>query len=168
MQSPFSKQNVHKSVKNNSQITLHQASTPRIGRSATPQQATKNYSGMQVVQKHVTKEHTKPVDFRLHTQQRAVSRAIYNYTVATKVYIMERQKKQVEKVQKMIEEEEVKMLRKEMVPKAQLMPRFNKPFHPQRSTRPLTIPKEPSMMSDKCSSRFSFYNLFSLRYNEAH
>lgn len=32
----------------------------------------------------------------------------------------------------MIEEEEVKMLRKEMVPKAQLMPRFNKPFHPQR------------------------------------
>lgn len=37
---------------------------------------------MQVVQKHVTKENTKPVDFRLHTQQRAVSRAIYNYTVS--------------------------------------------------------------------------------------
>ncbi|XP_074335422.1 microtubule-destabilizing protein 60-like isoform X2 [Apium graveolens] len=166
MLSPNSKQNVHKSVKNNSQFTLHQTSTPRNGRSAIPQQAMKNHSG--VVQKHVTKEHTKPVDFRLHTQQRAVSRAIYNYTVATKLYIMERQKKQVEKLQKMIEEEEVKMLRKEMVPKAQLMPRFNKPFHPQRSTRPLTIPKEPRMMSDKCSSRFSFYNLFSLRYNEAH
>ncbi|KAL1833529.1 hypothetical protein DCAR_0103622 [Daucus carota subsp. sativus] len=166
MQSPNSKHNVHKPVKNNSQSAVTQTSTPRMGKSATPQQTNKNYFG--VVQKHVTKENTKPVDFRLHTQQRAVSRAIYNYTVATKVYLLERQKKQIEKVQKMIEEEEVKMLRKEMVPKAQLMPRFNKPFYPQRSTRPLTIPKEPSMMSDKCSSRFSFYNLFSLRYNEAH
>lgn len=34
------------SVKNNSQFTLHQTSTPRIGRSATPQQPTKNYSGV--------------------------------------------------------------------------------------------------------------------------
>lgn len=33
----------------------------------------------------------------------------------------------------MIEEEEIRMLRKEMVPKAQLMPFFDRPFLPQRS-----------------------------------
>lgn len=32
----------------------------------------------------------------------------------------------------MIEEEEVRMLRKEMIPRAQLMPFFDKPFFPQR------------------------------------
>jgi hypothetical protein len=32
----------------------------------------------------------------------------------------------------MIEEEEIRLLRKEMVPRAQLMPYFDKPFSPQR------------------------------------
>lgn len=32
----------------------------------------------------------------------------------------------------MIEEEEVRLLRKEMIPRAQLMPFFDKPFLPQR------------------------------------
>lgn len=32
----------------------------------------------------------------------------------------------------MIEDEEVRMLRKEMVPRAQLMPFFDRPFYPQR------------------------------------
>jgi hypothetical protein len=31
-----------------------------------------------------------------------------------------------------MEEREIKLMRKEMVPKAQLMPVFDKPFHPQR------------------------------------
>ncbi|THG05974.1 hypothetical protein TEA_000232 [Camellia sinensis var. sinensis] len=53
--------------------------------------------------------------------------------VATKLYLLERQKKQIEKLQKMIEEEEVKMLRKEMIPRAQLMPFFDRPFFPQRA-----------------------------------
>ncbi|KAK9115867.1 hypothetical protein Sjap_014814 [Stephania japonica] len=51
--------------------------------------------------------------------------------------------------EQIIEEEEIKMLRKEMIPKAQLMPFFDRPFFPQRSTRPLTVPKEPSFMSSK-------------------
>ncbi|XP_021888075.1 protein TPX2 [Carica papaya] len=100
------------------------------------------------------KENTKPLDIRLHTQQRAVKRAMFNYSVATKLYVMEIQKKQVEKLQKMIEEEEIRMLRKEMVPKAQLMPFFDRPFFPQRSTQPLTIPREPGfrMLNGKCWS----------------
>ncbi|KAF3580665.1 hypothetical protein DY000_02033911 [Brassica cretica] len=57
---------------------------------------------------------------------------MFNYTVATNYYITKLQKKQEERLQKMIEEEEIRMLRKEMVPKAQLMPFFDRPFLPQR------------------------------------
>ncbi|KAL4330748.1 hypothetical protein AHAS_Ahas13G0431100 [Arachis hypogaea] len=77
------------------------------------------------------KENTKPQEFKLHTQERAVKRAMFNYAVTTKFYLMEIQKRQAEKLQKMIEEEEIRMLRKEMVPRAQLMPYFDKPFSPQ-------------------------------------
>uniref|UniRef100_M4E9I7 TPX2 C-terminal domain-containing protein n=1 Tax=Brassica campestris TaxID=3711 RepID=M4E9I7_BRACM len=73
-----------------------------------------------------------------------MKRAMFNYTVATNYYITKLQKKQEERLQKMIQEEEIRMLRKEMVPKAQLMPFFDRPFLPQRSSRPLTMPKEPS------------------------
>lgn len=40
------------------------------------------YDHMQVVQKGPIKEHTKPADFKLRTQQRAVNRAIFNYTAS--------------------------------------------------------------------------------------
>ncbi|KAL2568020.1 hypothetical protein AAZX31_18G043400 [Glycine max] len=98
------------------------------------------------------RENTKPQEFKLHTQERAVKRAMFNYAVTTKFYIMELQKKQEEKLQKLIEEEEVRLLRKEMVPRAQLMPYFDKPFFPQRSSR--SIPRESClhMMSSKCWS----------------
>ena len=80
--------------------------------------------------------------------------------VATKLFVIEQQKKQAERLQKvkhiyiyiyitnymlcestliemlimkqMIEEEEVRLLRKEMIPRAQLMPFFDRPFFPQR------------------------------------
>ncbi|KAL5574345.1 hypothetical protein UlMin_023942 [Ulmus minor] len=105
--------------------------------------------------KACTKESTsrKPQEIKLHTQQRAIKRAIFNYEVATKLYIIEQQRKQQEMIQKLVEEEEIRLLRKEMVPRAQLMPFFDKPFFPQRSNRPLTIPREPSLgiMTRKCS-----------------
>ncbi|KAL3845081.1 hypothetical protein ACJIZ3_002484 [Penstemon smallii] len=107
-------------------------------------------SAQKVLQKSMIKENTKPLEFKLHTQQRAARRAIFNSTVISntqveiKLCIIKQYKKQVEKVLKVIEEEEVRMLRKEMVPRAQLMPLFDRPFLPQRSTRPLTIPREPS------------------------
>ncbi|WCJ25155.1 TPX2 (targeting protein for Xklp2) protein family [Euphorbia peplus] len=104
--------------------------------------------------KSASKENTKPQEFRLHTQQRAYKRAMFNYSVATKLYLNELQKKQIERMQKIIEEEEVKMLRKGMIPRAQLMPFFDRPFFPQRSNRPLTIPREPTfgMLNSKCWS----------------
>ncbi|XP_074289726.1 microtubule-destabilizing protein 60 [Silene latifolia] len=108
------------------------------------------------------KEYTKPLDIKLHTQQRAAKRAIFNHFVATKLYFIERQKKQEEKLRKMLEEEKIKLMRKEMVPKAQLMPFFDKPFFPQRSGMPLTIPREPNfhMLSNRswsCLSRNELY-----------
>ncbi|MED6143274.1 Cytochrome c oxidase assembly protein cox11, mitochondrial, variant 2 [Stylosanthes scabra] len=104
------------------------------------------------------KENTKPQEFKLHTQERAVKRAMFNYAVTTKLYLMEIQKRQVEKLQKMIEEEEIRMLRKEMVPRAQLMPYFDKPFLPQRSSsnNNKRVGRESysclHMMSTKCLS----------------
>ncbi|KAI3451342.1 hypothetical protein Pfo_008007 [Paulownia fortunei] len=89
-------------------------------------------------------KNTKPLEFRLDTEQRTAQRAIFNSSVAIKQRITEQHKKQVEKVLKIIEEEEVRMLRKEMIPRAQLMPIFDRPFLPQRSSRPLTIPREPN------------------------
>ncbi|KAM5558255.1 protein TPX2 [Rosa sericea] len=99
--------------------------------------------------KSPTRENTKPQEVKLHTQQRATKRAMFNYMVAAKLSILEQRRKQEEMLHKMIEEEEIRLLRKEMIPRAQLMPFFDRPFIPQRSSRPLTIPKEPSMMSSK-------------------
>ncbi|KAI4299647.1 hypothetical protein L6164_033083 [Bauhinia variegata] len=103
------------------------------------------------------KEKTKPQEFKLHTQERAVKRTMFNYAVNTKLYIMELQKKREEMLLKMIEEEEIRSLRKDMVPRAQLMPYFDRPFFPKRSSRPLTIPREPSFhnVNSTCWSCFT-------------
>ncbi|XP_028556869.1 protein TPX2 isoform X2 [Dendrobium catenatum] len=90
------------------------------------------------------KEQTKTHNFKLHTEERAARRAGFNHLVASKISTMEILRRFEEKIQKVIEEEEIKIMRKDMVPKAQLMPIFDRPFLPQRSTRPLTVPKEPN------------------------
>ncbi|CAN8276082.1 unnamed protein product [Cochlearia groenlandica] len=96
------------------------------------------------VAKAEAKENKKPLEFKLHSGDRALKRAMFNYSVANNYYTTKIHQKQEERSQKMIKEEEIRMLRKEMVPKAQLMPFFDRPFLPQRSSRPLTMPKEPS------------------------
>ncbi|XP_043722044.1 protein TPX2-like isoform X2 [Telopea speciosissima] len=151
-----------KYLKNSPYNTLH--STVRgVGRSSSqPQRFFSLHSqskGQQQEKVHdkskklPTKEQTKPLEIMLHTQLRAARRAGFNNMVAAKMYLIERQKQITERVQKMIEEEEVRSLRKEMIPRAQLMPFFDRPFFPQRSTRPLTVPKEPSfirILNSKC------------------
>ncbi|KAL9152192.1 hypothetical protein ABFS82_11G104500 [Erythranthe guttata] len=149
MESP-DKKSAQKSMKSVSQSAV---SSPNRGSSM---RSSNSFYGD--LQKCWIKENTKPSEFRLHTQQRAAQRAIFDSSVSIKLCIIEQHKKQVEKVLKVIEEEEVKMIRKEMIPRAQLMPLFDKPFLPQRSTRPLTIPREPSfLMTTNCkrSSRIS-------------
>ncbi|KAG2634303.1 protein TPX2-like [Panicum virgatum] len=97
---------------------------------------------------------------RLHTEERAIRRAGYNYQVASKINTQEIIRRFEEKLAQLMEEREIKLMRKEMVPKAQLMPSFDKPFHPQRSTRPLTVPKEPSFLKLKCCIGGEFHRHF--------
>ncbi|OAY60561.1 protein TPX2 [Manihot esculenta] len=127
------------------------------------------YDKSKATPKNQAKENTKPQEFKLRTEQRAYKRAMFNYSVATKLYLIELQKKQIEKAQKIIEEEEIRMLRKEMIPRAQLMPFFDRPFFPQRSNRPLTIPREPSfrMLNSKCWSCNSGNELYHFEHAPA-
>ncbi|WOH09766.1 hypothetical protein DCAR_0729225 [Daucus carota subsp. sativus] len=89
------------------------------------------------------KESTKPVDLVLHSDVRAVERAEFDHQVAEKMSLIEQYKIEMERQQKLEEEEEIKRLRKELVPRAQPMPYFDRPFIPRRSEKQPTIPKEP-------------------------
>ncbi|KAM7280414.1 hypothetical protein ACFE04_007548 [Oxalis oulophora] len=89
------------------------------------------------------KDNTRPIDLKLHTDMRAVERAEFDSQVAEKWTLIEQYKMERELQQKMAEEEEIRRLRKELVPKAQPMPYFDRPFIPRRSSRHPTIPREP-------------------------
>ncbi|KAG9439819.1 hypothetical protein H6P81_019984 [Aristolochia fimbriata] len=89
------------------------------------------------------KINTKPLDFQLHSDVRAVERAEFDHQVAEKLSVMELYRLERERQQKLEEEEEIKRLRRELVPKAQPMPYFDRPFVPKRSEKLPTIPKEP-------------------------
>ncbi|RVW30426.1 Protein TPX2 [Vitis vinifera] len=89
------------------------------------------------------KENTRPIDLKLHSDLRAVERAEFDHQVAEKMSLIEQYKMERERQQKLEEEEEIKRLRKELVPKAQPMPYFDRPFIPRRSPKPPTVPTEP-------------------------
>ncbi|XP_058081564.1 microtubule-destabilizing protein 60-like [Magnolia sinica] len=89
------------------------------------------------------KESTKPVDLKLHSDLRAVERAEFDNQVAEKISLMDQYRLERERQLKMEEEEEIRRLRKELVPRAQPMPYFDRPFIPKRSLKNPTIPKEP-------------------------
>ncbi|KAK1410179.1 hypothetical protein QVD17_36714 [Tagetes erecta] len=89
------------------------------------------------------KESTRPVDLVLHSDMRAAERAEFDHQVQEKLLYIEQFKLEREKQQKLAEEEELKRLRKELMPKAQPMPYFDRPFVPKRSERQPTMPKEP-------------------------
>uniref|UniRef100_A0A0D3H4Z6 TPX2 C-terminal domain-containing protein n=1 Tax=Oryza barthii TaxID=65489 RepID=A0A0D3H4Z6_9ORYZ len=102
--------------------------------------------------KRSSPKHEQPLSyFRLHTEERAIKRAGFNYQVASKINTNEIIRRFEEKLSKVIEEREIKMMRKEMVHKAQLMP---------ASTRPLTVPKEPSFLRLKCCIGGEFHRHF--------
>ncbi|KAF8399577.1 hypothetical protein HHK36_015444 [Tetracentron sinense] len=94
--------------------------------------------------KPVVKESTKPIDLKLHSDLRAVERADFDHHVAEKLSLIEQYRMERERQQKLAEEEEIKMLRRrELIPKAQPMPYFDRPFIPKRSLKHPTIPREP-------------------------
>ncbi|PNY08401.1 TPX2 (targeting protein for Xklp2) family protein [Trifolium pratense] len=89
------------------------------------------------------KESTKPIDVKLRSDMRAIGRAEFDHQVAKKLSLIEQQKMEMERQKMLAEEEEIRRLRKELIPKAQPMPYFDKPFIPRRSMKQLTIPEEP-------------------------
>ncbi|OWM64537.1 hypothetical protein CDL15_Pgr020504 [Punica granatum] len=89
------------------------------------------------------KENTRPLDLKLHSDLRAMERAEFDQQMAEKMSLIEQYKMERERQQKLEEEEEIRRLRKELVPKAQPMPYFDRPFVPRRSSRNPTMPREP-------------------------
>ncbi|TYG52255.1 hypothetical protein E1A91_D09G011000v1 [Gossypium mustelinum] len=117
------------------------------------------------------KENTIPVDLRLHSDVRAVERAEFDHQVAEKMSLIEQYKMERMRQQKMEEEEEIKKLRKELIPKAQPMPYFDRPFVPKRSTKNPTIPKEPKFHISqhkkiKCCISWSDMSSYTFQGNE--
>ncbi|KAG8384634.1 hypothetical protein BUALT_Bualt04G0138300 [Buddleja alternifolia] len=90
------------------------------------------------------KDNTRPIDLVLHSDMRAVERSEFDHQVAHKMNLIEQYRMERERQQKLAEEEEIRRLRKVLVPKAQPMPYFDRPFIPRRSTKHPTIPKEPN------------------------
>ncbi|XP_040245299.3 uncharacterized protein [Aegilops tauschii subsp. strangulata] len=90
-----------------------------------------------------TKEPTEPFDVVLHSAVRAVGRSKFDHQIAERNIFLERLELEKERQQKLDEEIEIKLLRKEQVPRAHPMPDFSKPFMPKRSVKPQTVPREP-------------------------
>jgi hypothetical protein len=101
----------------------------------------------QVLPKPLVKEYTKPLNVKLHTESRSAERAKFDHLMEEKFYYLMQQRLEEERRWKLAEEEEIKRLRKEMIPYAQLMPFFDRPFVPKKSSKSPTIPKEPKFHS---------------------
>ncbi|KVI09090.1 TPX2-like protein [Cynara cardunculus var. scolymus] len=100
------------------------------------------------------KESTRPVDVVLHSNTRAVERADFDNQVQEKLSFIEQFKLERERQEKLAEEEELRRLRKVLVPKAQPMPYFDKPFIPKRSEKQPTLPKEPKFHNPQHKKMF--------------
>ncbi|RZC69366.1 hypothetical protein C5167_032562 [Papaver somniferum] len=89
---------------------------------------------------------TRPIDLKLHSDVRAVERADFDTQVAEKLSLLAQHRMKKHRQQKLGEEEEVKRLRKELVPRAQPMPYFERPFIPKRSVKFLLFQKNQNIM----------------------
>ncbi|KAH0895798.1 hypothetical protein HID58_045366 [Brassica napus] len=127
-----------------------------------------------LVKPHV-KDITIPVDLTLHSDVRAVERAEFDQQVAVKMSFIEQYKMEREREQKLAEEEEIRRLRKELVPKAQPMPYFDRPFIPRRSNKHPTAPRDPKFhipqhkkirccSSSSCSETGSYLSDFNYQF----
>ncbi|XP_031257645.1 uncharacterized protein LOC116115649 isoform X2 [Pistacia vera] len=116
------------------------------------------------------KENTRPTDLKLHSDLRAMERAEFDHQVAEKMSLIEQYKMERERLQKLEEEEEIKRLRKELVPKAQPMPYFDRPFMPRRSMKHPTIPRDPKFQMPphhkKIKCCVSWNNMSSFTYQQ--
>lgn len=89
---------------------------------------------------------TEVQEFVLHVDHRAEERSEFDKKMKQKELSGKRAREEQENA-KMIEEEmEIKHMRRTMVPHARPLPKFDNPFHPQRSTKEKTRPKSPNLL----------------------
>ncbi|KAG2542559.1 MAP7 domain-containing protein 1-like isoform X2 [Panicum virgatum] len=94
--------------------------------------------------KPAVKERTELIDLVLHSDVRALERAEFDQHVLERNKFAEQQRLEWERQQELEEQERIRQLRRtELIPKAQPMPYFDRPFIPKRSTKPATVPMEP-------------------------
>ncbi|CAF1923604.1 hypothetical protein Bca4012_069652 [Brassica carinata] len=105
------------------------------------------------VPEKVRKPLTEIQEFNLHVETRAVERADFDQKIKEKENQYKRYREESEAA-KMVEEERfLKQMRKTMVPHARPVPKFNKPFLPQKSNKEITKPKSPNLRVIKRTER---------------
>ncbi|KAL6840655.1 hypothetical protein ACP4OV_029519 [Aristida adscensionis] len=96
---------------------------------------------------------TEVQQFALHVDERAVQRSEFDNMIKEKERTYKRLREESEFAQKMEEEKALKQLRRTMVPHARPLPKFDRPFRPQRSTKEVTRPKSPHLLVDERGAR---------------
>ncbi|KAG8080446.1 hypothetical protein GUJ93_ZPchr0007g6046 [Zizania palustris] len=92
---------------------------------------------------------TEVQQIKLHVDERAVQRSEFDNMVKEKEVTYKRLREENEFAQKIEEEKALKQLRRTLVPQARPVPKFDRPFRPQRSTKQVTRPKSPHLKVDK-------------------
>ncbi|ONM57575.1 Protein TPX2 [Zea mays] len=96
---------------------------------------------------------TEVQQFVLHVDERAVHRSEFDSMIKEKEKTYKRLREENEFAQKIEEEKALKQLRRTMVPHARQVPKFDKPFRPQKSTKQVTRPKSPQLQVDERGAR---------------
>ncbi|XP_066397779.1 protein TPX2-like isoform X2 [Miscanthus floridulus] len=96
---------------------------------------------------------TEVQQFVLHVDERAVQRSEFDSMIKEKEKTYKRLREENEFAQKIEEEKALKQLRRTMVPHARPLPKFDRPFRPQKSTKQVTRPKSPQLQVDERGAR---------------
>ncbi|RLN34633.1 protein TPX2 isoform X1 [Panicum miliaceum] len=96
---------------------------------------------------------TEVQQFALHVDERAVQRSEFDSMIKEKEKTYKRLREENEFAQKIEEEKALKQLRRSMVPHARPLPKFDRPFRPQKSTKQVTRPKSPQLQVDERGAR---------------
>jgi len=96
---------------------------------------------------------TEVQQFVLHVDERAVQRSEFDSMIKEKEKNYKRLREENEFAQKIEEEKALKQLRRTMVPHARPLPKFDRPFRPQKSTKQVTRPKSPQLQVDERGAR---------------
>ncbi|XP_023531076.1 protein TPX2-like [Cucurbita pepo subsp. pepo] len=88
---------------------------------------------------------TEVQEFNLHVDNRAVDRAEFDQKIKEKEMMYKRYREESDAARVVEEEKALKQLRRTLVHHARPVPKFDHPFHPQRSVKETTKAKSPNL-----------------------